>query len=783
MRIINAGKSGIKSWAEQPTWEELKIGKEWLDLIDILNPSSSPRPLQALALKKHRILEHRRNIIVSAPTNSGKSLIGLLVLFEAVRSGRRAVLLEPLRALAREKADELKSIAEQLFGAHGHSFSVQISTGDYRLDGDTFGSPPPDAGEIIIATPERFEAILRNPDYDPWVESIGAVCVDEAHLISSKRRGPTLEYLVTSLMCLPVPPRLVLLSATLGDTESACEWLKPCELIRFSERYPQLQQEVCALEVEEDPSEVVCRLIREALVEPNASVIIFVYQTRSAERLAKTIQEECSDNNVNPFALPYHAQMHRARRESVRQAFTHGSCRCVVATTALGLGVNLPATHVIIRDTAFAGAEGLSLSDLIQMMGRAGRGEQAGRATVIVRPNDSWKADELASALRQPTFPDLLSSFNEMSFSSTRQVIGLDATTMSVASLISSHLVRRPDTGYSSKELQAFFSRSLGGSGISAHLQRGLMWLTDPSRALAFLNEFGRYRPTKLGLAATRSALPVHVAAGFAQLVRDLLTIDSTDNLLINWHPLDSLTVLNLMHDSIPSLRTFSWRLAEGVDAWIEASPQRSPILYRKWIVGEKGTSRAVEVLGSLGIPLTGKGETEEIARRSAYLALFQSILIHERSQGTTIEDLERRWQVSNLNGVEERWRDNLMWLLSGLSNILDLRCFYYHLREECAGDAVRVQRVKKALRRIQLQVFELRENLKYCSPLGSLLRSIRRSTPGTSVGISSIRQLENAGIETAASLVNLKLTDLVRMGVRRDLAKQIYNYMRLRVQ
>jgi len=67
-----------------------------------------------------------------------------------------------------------------------------------------------------VATPERLEAILRNPDHAAWVDTIGAVCVDEAHLIANSRRGATLEYLITSFLCQPAPPRLFLLSATLA---------------------------------------------------------------------------------------------------------------------------------------------------------------------------------------------------------------------------------------------------------------------------------------------------------------------------------------------------------------------------------------------------------------------------------------------------------------------------------------------------------------------------------------------------------------------------------------
>src|SRR6185369_3674566 len=119
----------------------------------------------------------------------------------ALLRGRRAVLLEPLRALALEQADQLA----ELFGALPTELfpiapSVVLSTGDYRLDGESMAASPPPGGQLIVATPERFDAILRNPDHEAWIDSIGAMVLDEAHLLSDSRRGPTVETVVASML-------------------------------------------------------------------------------------------------------------------------------------------------------------------------------------------------------------------------------------------------------------------------------------------------------------------------------------------------------------------------------------------------------------------------------------------------------------------------------------------------------------------------------------------------------------------------------------------------------
>ncbi len=131
---------------------------------------------------------------------------------------------------------------------------------------------------------------------------------------------------------------------------------------------------------------------------------------------------------------------------------------------------------------------------------------------------------------------------------------------------------------------------------------------------------------------------------------------------------------------------------------------------------------------------------------------------------------------------MEERWRDDISWLLSGLAELLELRCFYFHLREECDATPDRIKRVKSMLLRMRAQTFELREHLSYCSPLGPALRAIRATrsstSEGRSVGVYSIRRLEEAGIRSLEDLVPIDTDDLVRLGVRRDLAKQIRAYV-----
>ena len=774
MELIDCGSSGTNFEIAKVTWESLGMSEMWTKTLRLVSGTNEPRPVQVEAFSNKRILDTRRNIIVTAPTNAGKSLVGLGVLLDAIRHGGRAVLLEPLRALAREKAEELVSQRKEIGKALGIDFQVKLTTGDYRLADEHFAAPPPQTGQLIIATPERFDAILRNPSFQEWVESVSAVCVDEAHLISNPRRGATLEYLLTSLLARRCPPRLVLLSASLGQTERVQNWLKPCDVVQVFDRCPALHKFIASLSEGEEVEAVLIKLVEQSLQLPDASVLVFVYQTSSTVTLCRSLNERLGTLLGTEGAKPYHAQMSSHQRELTHKAIVKGNSRCVVATTALGLGVNLPATQVIIRDVTFPGVGLLPITDILQMAGRAGRGNRPGTATVFLRQSDKWPLADLARQLRDEPLPEMSSSFDKMSSGSNGSV---DAAIIpNLASLLAMQLARQGAGGLTNADLKTFFLRSLGGQKIANLVDEGLRWLSDPSRLIAYRKESGEYELTSLGLQAVRSTLPLEISAGYGQLIRDLLQSDEDDRFLSQWTPLDHLLILDILSSRSPTLRRFNKSLPDQLQGWLERHPQETPVTYREWIRGEEGKSRAVQLLGSLGLILD-----PETARKTAMLATLRAIVLYERGKGVSATDLERQWMLTNLTGIEENWRDQQLWLVAATLPLLETRCFYYCLREHCQADETRVKRVTQTLRSMQLQLFGLQEHLKYCSPLGSVLKSLQQTN--TRIGPASIRRLESAGITSLAVLATFNVDQLVELGLRRDLAKSLTKYIRRRIE
>lgn len=161
-----------------------------------------PDPFQLEALEK--IKEH--DVLVSAPTGSGKTWIASRVIGQYLGRGLRVWYASPLKALSNSIYHE--------FSLEFGMDSVGILTGERKENS---------AAPLIVGTTE----ILRNQLYDSMHEGTSIntdlVILDEAHYISDPDRGVVWEEV---LIYLPNRVRLLLLSATISNAEELCMWLE-----------------------------------------------------------------------------------------------------------------------------------------------------------------------------------------------------------------------------------------------------------------------------------------------------------------------------------------------------------------------------------------------------------------------------------------------------------------------------------------------------------------------------------------------------------------------------
>lgn len=161
-----------------------------------------PDPFQLEALAQ---LEFE-DVLVTAPTGSGKTWIAREEIRRLLESGRRAWYTTPLKALTNSKYQEFSDE----FGAE----RVGILTGDRKENSDA---------PLIVGTTEIFRNQLFDSLRGGAEVTADLVVLDEAHYLADEDRGHVWE---EAIILTPPRIRLLLLSATIGNAHEFASWLE-----------------------------------------------------------------------------------------------------------------------------------------------------------------------------------------------------------------------------------------------------------------------------------------------------------------------------------------------------------------------------------------------------------------------------------------------------------------------------------------------------------------------------------------------------------------------------
>ena len=348
------------------------------------------------------VLGTDQNIVVAAPTASGKTAIAEAAIIKTLDAGGTALFIAPMRALTAEREADWDRFEER-------GYSVAVVTGDRDLN-----PRKAQQADILVMTPEKVDSATRNHDSRRYkfITDIDLCVVDEVHLLDSPRRGPTLEVTVSRLRTLTAP-RIVALSATMPNIDEVAEWLDVPPEGRFtfddSYRPVKLTAGVKTYTHGENAFADKFRRLYRALdlvvphLEDDGQGLVFVSSRRETVAAAKRARDELATRDVTIGARGdyelhsaaqsldndtlrqsifdgvgfHHAGLSKHDRNHVEEWFREGQIDLLFSTSTLAWGVNLPARCVVLRDTKYhdplEGEVDISPLDVIQMLGRAGR--------------------------------------------------------------------------------------------------------------------------------------------------------------------------------------------------------------------------------------------------------------------------------------------------------------------------------------------------------------------------------------------------------------------------
>ena len=574
--ILKAGakyKAAFPEKHRKPASEEIHslapygFPSELLEALSAFVPSLNS--LQIRAINEFNVLDGE-HLLVSAPTSSGKTMIGELAALHGVIDRKRCLFLLPLKALVNDKQRQFQAA----YGPYGIR-TVQ-ATGESAVD--DISALLKGQFDICLMTYEKFASMVLA--FPHLLNSVGTVVVDEVQMIADKSRGQNLEFLMTLLRVKRrqgIRPQVIALSAVIGDTNGFEEWLggrllletaRPVPLdeglvlangtFRYvqSESQEELRQEsFITPEYRKGSSQDWIVPIVRKLTQEGKQVIVFRETKGEARGCANYLSASLNLPSASeviarlPIGDPsdasqvlrtslaggvaFHvADLDRDERMVVEEEFRkpNSQIRVIAATTTLAMGVNTPAEAVIIAGLMHPGDVPYSVAEYKNMVGRAGRLGYADRGAsylISTSPNEEhyhWR--QYISGC-----PESISS----------RFLGAETDPRSLILRVLAAAQSTNAKGMTGSDIVAFLEESFGAYvharkfGHQAFEEQSLMnGLRDLEQNSFVANQAdGTYRLTELGRLAGEGGVQVESMLKVVRALQGLGAAEMTDPTLI----------------------------------------------------------------------------------------------------------------------------------------------------------------------------------------------------------------------------------------------------------
>ncbi|TQS35645.1 hypothetical protein Golomagni_03930 [Golovinomyces magnicellulatus] len=376
----------------------------------------------------HCLYHTSANVLLGSPTGSGKTIACELAMWWAFREnpGSKVVYIAPMKALVRERVKDWTSrITVQM------KLKLVELTGDQTPDTRTIRE-----ADIIVTTPEKWDGISRGWATRKYVRQVSLVIIDEIHLLGGDR-GPILEIIVSRMNYIAAQSnnsiRLVGMSTACANALDLGSWLgvkeglfnfrhsvRPVPLEIFIDGFPDTRGFCPLMQSMNRPTFLAIKTH-----SPEKPTIVFVASRRQTRLTAKDLVNLCGmEDNPRRFlkmseddlqlnlsrikdnALKesvsfgiglHHAGLIESDRSIAEELFVNNKIQILIATSTLAWGVNLPAHLVVVKGTQYfdakiEGYRDMDLTDVLQMLGRAGRPQFDTSGIARIFTQDSKKA-------------------------------------------------------------------------------------------------------------------------------------------------------------------------------------------------------------------------------------------------------------------------------------------------------------------------------------------------------------------------------------------------------
>jgi ATP-dependent DNA helicase RecG len=354
---------------------ELEPGIEHVRSNALVRPLHETLPFQ-LTEAQARVLREfygdmqsarRMSRLLQGDVGSGKTVVALFAMLLALEGGHQAALMAPTELLSEQHARSMTALLGPL------GVDVALLTG---------GMPAPDRRRTLAALADGSARLVVGThaliQEGVAFHSLGIVVVDEQHRFGVRQRMALLERE-------DVRPDVLVMSATPIPRSLAMALYGDVDLSVLDELPPGRRPVETTLRARDERDDVYAFVEREVEAGRQAYVVYpLVSESEKVDLLAATDEFErlredvFSGRNVGLL----HGQLPSVERDAVMRAFLAGKIDVLVATTVIEVGIDVSNATVMVIEHA----ERFGLSQLHQLRGRVGRGEDASHCILIAEP-------------------------------------------------------------------------------------------------------------------------------------------------------------------------------------------------------------------------------------------------------------------------------------------------------------------------------------------------------------------------------------------------------------
>jgi ATP-dependent Lhr-like helicase len=422
--MLRPGGSVIET-LEKPFTEQESLGslnmyvREWFG-----KNFAELTPPQRFAFK---LISENRNVLITAPTGSGKTLSGFLSviskLFDYALAGKLenkvyCIYISPLRAL---NNDVYKNLQRPLDGVYEiikrelgvevikrniRSVSVGIRTGDttQKERHAQLVKPP----NILVTTPESLAIMLNSQKFVENLGSVEYVLVDEIHELANNKRGVHLSLSLERLADIIGRDFVRIgMGATLYPVDEAARFLvgyghgepRDCKIVdaSWSKRLSVRVVSPVSDMINSDDKKVEDAMYKELdrVIKSGKTTLVFTNTRSGTERVVFNLKRRFKYGEA---IAAHHGSLSRESRLEVEDLLKKGSLKCAVSSTSLELGIDIGA----IDNVVLLGSP-KSVTRSVQRIGRSGHSFRAvakGEMIVLNRDDLIECAVMLDAALR-----------------------------------------------------------------------------------------------------------------------------------------------------------------------------------------------------------------------------------------------------------------------------------------------------------------------------------------------------------------------------------------------